>query len=114
MFKSDTNRLYVQWKPADEGELLSPADFERRFRDLERRLAVVGIETFEREWVTRLDVSVDLVCAPADGKALLDGLSWRHGSRAGNESQSTVSRDRRSTSDRAPQTTFWLGPTAAI
>jgi hypothetical protein len=73
-FKSDTNRLYVQWKPADEGELLRPAEFEERFRDLERRLAVVGIESFERVWVTRLDVSVDLLCAPEDGKALLDGL----------------------------------------
>jgi hypothetical protein len=74
MFKSDTNRLYVQWKPADAGELLRPAQFEERFHDLERRLAVVGIETFERVWVTRLDVSVDLACAPEDGKALLDGL----------------------------------------
>jgi len=74
LFKSDTNRLYVQWKPADEGELLRPAEFQQRFQDLERRLAVVGIETFERVWVTRLDVSVDLLCAPEDGKALLDGL----------------------------------------
>jgi hypothetical protein len=73
-FKSDTNRLYVQWKPAAEGELLRPDHFETQFRDLERRLAVVGIESFERVWVTRLDVSVDLLCAPEDGKALLDGL----------------------------------------
>lgn len=73
-FKSDSNRLYVQWKPADEGELLRPAEFESRYGDLERRLAVVGIETWERVWVTRLDVSVDLLCNPEDGKALLDGL----------------------------------------
>jgi hypothetical protein len=73
MFKSDTNRAYVQWKPADAGELLRPAGFEDEFRDLKRRLAVIGIETFERMWVTRLDVSVNVVCAPEDGKALLDG-----------------------------------------
>src|SRR5581483_9692906 len=74
-FKNDTKRLYVQWKPADEGDLLRPAAFERRFRDLERRMALVGIESFEPAWVTRLDVAVDLVCAPEDGKALLDGLA---------------------------------------
>jgi hypothetical protein len=74
-FKSDTNRLYIQWKPADEGELLRPAQFEDQFRDLERRLAIVGLETWERVWVTRMDVSVDLLCAPEDGKALLDALA---------------------------------------
>lgn len=73
-FKRDTNRLYVQWRPVGEGELLRPDDFERRFRALEQRMGVVGLESFERQWVTRVDVSVDLVCSPADGKVLLDAL----------------------------------------
>jgi hypothetical protein len=111
-FKSDTNRLYVQWKPADEGELLPPAEFERTFRGLERRLAIVGIETFERQWATRLDVSVDLVCAPEDGKALLDGLAAARLPR-GQRLPSMGSRDRPSTSDLAPRMTSSLGPIAA-
>ena len=73
-FKRDTNRLYVQWKPVAEGELLRPEDFEREYNALEQRMAVVGLESFERQWVTRVDVSVDLECSPADGKALLDAL----------------------------------------
>ena len=102
-FKSDTNRLYVQWKPADEGELLRPDDFQARLHDLERRLAVVGIETYERVWVTRLDVSVDLLCAPEDGKALLDGLE-RPGSLAVNGLRSMGSHVRRCTSGREHRT----------
>jgi hypothetical protein len=101
-FKSDTNRLYVQWKPADEGELLLPADFEARFRDLERRLAVVGIESYERVWVTRLDVSVDLVCAPEDGKALLDGLE-----------AARLPRGQRITVDGQPRSTVYFRPRAS-
>jgi hypothetical protein len=73
-FKRDTNRLYIQWKPVGDGELLRPADFEREFHALEQRMAVVGLESFERQWVTRVDVSVDLECSPADGKMLLDAL----------------------------------------
>jgi hypothetical protein len=73
-FKSDTSRLYIQWKPVVEGELLRPEDFECEFHGLEQRMAVVGLESFERAWVTRVDVSVDLECSPADGKALLDAL----------------------------------------
>ena len=98
-FKSDTNRLYVQWKPADEGELLRPAEFEPRFRDLERRMAVVGLESFERVWVTRLDVSVDLACAPENGKALLDGLE---GAR--------LPRGQRITVDGQPRSTVYFRP----
>jgi hypothetical protein len=102
MFKSDTNRLYVQWKPADSGELLRPAHFEERFRDLERRLAVVGIETFERVWITRLDVSVDLACAPEDGKALLDGLQ-----------AARLPRGQRITVDGQPRSTVYFRPRAS-
>jgi hypothetical protein len=98
-FKTDTNRLYVQWKPADEGELLRPAEFEGRFRDLERRLAIVGIESFERVWITRLDVSVDLLCAPEDGKALLDGLQ-----------AARLPRGQRITVDGQPRSTVYFRP----
>ena len=101
-FKSDTNRLYVQWKPVDAGELLRPTEFQARFRDLERRLAVVGIETFERVWVTRLDVSVDLVCAPEDGKALLDGLE-----------AARLPRGQRITVDGQPRSTVYFRPRAS-
>jgi hypothetical protein len=101
-FKADTNRLYVQWKPADEGELLPPADFEARFSDLERRLAVVGIETFERVWITRLDVSVDLLCAPEDGKALLSGLE-----------AARLPRGQRITVDGQPRSTVYFRPRAS-
>jgi|SRR5581483_9957244 len=98
-FKSDTNRLYVQWKPADEGELLRPDEFEPRFRDLKRRMAVVGLESFERVWVTRLDVSVDLACAPEDGKALLDGLE-----------AARLPRGQRVTTDGQPRSTVYFRP----
>jgi hypothetical protein len=101
-FKSDTNRLYVQWKPADDGELLRPDDFEKAFRSLERRLAVVGIETFERVWITRLDVSVDLLCAPEDGKALLVGLE-----------AARLPRGKRITVDGQPRSTVYFRPRAS-
>jgi hypothetical protein len=102
LFKSDTKRLYVQWKPAGAGELLKPAHFEKEFRYLEERLAVVGIETYERVWITRLDVSVDLVCAPEDGKALLDGLQ-----------ASRLPRGQRITVDGQPRSTVYFRPRAS-
>jgi hypothetical protein len=37
-------------------------------------MALVGLTSFEPAWVTRLDVAVDPVCRPADGKLLLDAL----------------------------------------
>ena len=101
-FKSDSNRLYVQWKPADAGELLRPADFEGRYRALEQRLGVVGIETWERVWVTRLDVSVDLLCNPEDGKALLDGLE-----------AARLPRGQRITVDGQPRSTVYFRPRAS-
>jgi hypothetical protein len=101
-FKSDTNRLYVQWKPAAKNELLRPEAFEEQFRDLERRLAVVGIESFEPVWVTRLDVSVDLLCAPEDGKALLDGLE-----------AARLPRGQRITVDGQPRSTVYFRPRAS-
>jgi hypothetical protein len=101
-FKSDTNRLYVQWKPVEPGELLRPMDFEEKFRGLERRLAVMGIESFERVWATRLDVSVDLICAPEDGKALLAGLE-----------AARLPRGQRVTVDGQPRSTVYFRPRAS-
>src|ERR1700690_958361 len=54
--------------------MLRPGESERQFHALEQRMAVVCLESFERQWVTRLDVSVDLECSPPDGKLLLDAL----------------------------------------
>ncbi|HVU77353.1 MAG TPA: hypothetical protein VHC67_07210 [Gaiellaceae bacterium] len=95
----DTKRLYVQWKPAARNELLRPCEFEAQFRDLEKRLAVVGIETWEPVWVTRLDVSVDLLCDPEDGKALLDGLE-----------AARLPRGQRITVDGQPRSTVYFRP----
>jgi hypothetical protein len=100
-FMLDTNRLYVQWKPADPGDLLPPAKFEDEFHGLERRMAVVGIESFERVWITRLDVAVDLVCAPEDGKALLNGLE-----------AARLPRGQRITVEGQPRSTVYFRPRA--
>jgi len=101
-FMHDTNRLYVQWKPAAPGELMSPAKFESELNALERRMAVVGIESYERVWITRLDVAVDLLCAPEDGKALLNGLE-----------AARLPRGQRITVEGQPRSTVYFRPRAS-
>jgi hypothetical protein len=73
-WKSDTKRLYVQAKLAADGELCPPAEIRARVRELLERMAIVGIESYEDPWVTRLDVAVDAGSHPMDGKLLLDAL----------------------------------------
>lgn len=89
-----TNRLYVQWKPAAPGELLDPDHFSAEFLKLQERMAVIGVESFEPSWVTRMDVAVDLECEPAAGKLLLDALS---SVRLGGGNRVTTDGDPRST-----------------
>jgi hypothetical protein len=74
LWKSDTKRLYVQAKLAPEGELCAPGDFMAAADGLVRHMENVGLASWERPWVTRVDVAVDATCDPADGKLLLDGL----------------------------------------
>jgi hypothetical protein len=71
-WKSDTKRLYVQAKLADEGELCHPRNLPERARLLVERMGAVGIVSYERPWVTRVDVAVDAECDSANGKLLLD------------------------------------------
>src|SRR5690242_10915716 len=65
-WKSDTRRLYVQAKLADENELCPPRELAGRVRALMERMAVVGVVSYEQPWVTRIDVAVDATCARAD------------------------------------------------
>ena len=73
-WKSDTKRLYVQAKLADEGDLCPPCEIADRTRALIGRMAAAGIVNWERPWVTRVDVAVDAECEGVDGKLLLDAL----------------------------------------
>jgi hypothetical protein len=73
-WKSDTKRLYVQAKLADAGELCPPRELAERTRGLIERMAAAGVVSYERPWVTRVDVAVDADCESADGKLLLDAL----------------------------------------
>jgi hypothetical protein len=73
-WKSDTNRLYVQAKLAEESELCPPRELVGRVQALMERMAIVGLVSYEQPWVTRVDVAVDATCASADGKLLLDAL----------------------------------------
>jgi hypothetical protein len=73
-WKSDTRRLYVQAKVADEGELCRPSELASQIRGLMERMAIVGLVSYEQPWVTRIDVAADARCDPADGKLLLDAL----------------------------------------
>lgn len=73
-WKSDTKRLYVQAKLADERELCPPREIAERTQALIERMAAAGIVSYERPWVTRVDVAVDAECESADGKLLLDAL----------------------------------------
>lgn len=80
-WRSESRRLYVQAKLAAEGELCPPGAVGVEVQVLRERMAAVGIYGHSEPWVTRLDVAVDVVCTPAWGKALLDGLA---GVRLGN------------------------------
>jgi len=71
---SDTKRLYVQAKLAPSGELCPPGAVRAEVANLIRRMAAVGITSWEEPWITRVDVAVDARCRPEDGKLLLDGL----------------------------------------
>jgi hypothetical protein len=73
-WKSDTKRLYVQAKLAEDGELCPPREIAARTRSLIERMAAAGIVSYEQPWVTRVDVAVDAECESADGKLLLDAL----------------------------------------
>jgi hypothetical protein len=73
-WKADTNRLYVQARVADAGELCPSQRFETEVRSLLKRMAVVGLVSYAEPWITRLDVAIDADCEPADGKLLLDAL----------------------------------------
>jgi hypothetical protein len=73
-WKSDTKRLYVQAKLVDEGELCPPREIPERAQAVIERMGVVGLVSYERPWVTRVDVAVDAECESADGKLLLDAL----------------------------------------
>jgi hypothetical protein len=73
-WKADTKRLYVQAKLAPPNELCPPADVAREIENVTRRMAALGITSWEQPWITRVDVAVDATCRPEDGKLLLDGL----------------------------------------
>jgi hypothetical protein len=73
-WRRETSRLYVQAKLAEEGELCAPPQLRSATDELLMRMALVGLTTYEPAWVTRIDVAVDAVCRPADGKLLLDAL----------------------------------------
>lgn len=73
-WKSDTRRLCVQAKLRDPGELCPPVEVREEVRELVERMSAVGLISYERPWVTRLDVAVDAECESADGKLLLDAL----------------------------------------
>ena len=73
-WKADTQRLYVQAKLAPPNQLCPPADVPREIENVTRRLAALGIMSWEQPWITRVDVAVDAKCRPENGKLLLDGL----------------------------------------
>jgi hypothetical protein len=73
-WKSDTKRLYVQAKLAEEGSVCGPAETGAQVRALMTRMAAVGVVSHHEPWVTRMDVAVDARCEPSDGKLLLDAL----------------------------------------
>lgn len=73
-WKADTKRLYVQAKLAPPGQLCPPAEVGAEVDELRKRMAAVGIVSYEPPWVTRIDFAVDARCRPEDGKLLLDAL----------------------------------------
>jgi hypothetical protein len=74
-WKADTKRVYVQAKLGPDGFLCPPELISGQAEALLERLAFVGIASWEPPWVTRLDVAVDGVCRPEDGRMLLDALA---------------------------------------
>jgi hypothetical protein len=75
-WKSDTSRLYVQAKLAEQGELCPLDAIAGRARGLTERMAAAGIVSYAEPWVTRMDVAIDARCRPNDGKLLLDALEF--------------------------------------
>jgi hypothetical protein len=73
-WRRETSRLYVQAKLAEDGTLCRLEDLRGAVAQLFERMAIVGVESFEPAWVTRVDVAVDAVCRPSHGKLLLDAL----------------------------------------
>jgi hypothetical protein len=73
-WKPETKRLYVQAKLAADGELCAPPDVAGAVRQVVAQLESRGLASWDRPWVTRVDVAVDGTCDPADGKLLLDAL----------------------------------------
>lgn len=73
-WKSDTNRLYVQAKLVEQGQLCAPGELAASAQGLIERMAAAGIVSYHDPWVTRMDVAVDARCRPSDGKLLLDAL----------------------------------------
>src|SRR5215207_10003084 len=67
-WKSDTSRLYVQAKLAEQGQLCAPGEVGESARGLIARMAAAGIVSYHEPWVTRMDVAVDARCCPSDGK----------------------------------------------
>jgi hypothetical protein len=74
-WRADTKRVYVQAKLAPEGLLCPPERISAQVEALLERLAFIGIASWEAPWVTRLDVAVDGLCRPEDGRMLLDALA---------------------------------------
>lgn len=73
-WREETNRLYVQAKLVDEGQLAPLGALRDSVTCLLERMAIVGLTSYEPAWITRLDVAVDGRCLPEDGKLLLDAL----------------------------------------
>lgn len=73
-WRSETKRLYVQAKLAPEGELCPPGEVMAAAAALIERMESAALASWERPWVTRVDVAVDASCDPSEGKLLLDGL----------------------------------------
>src|SRR5687768_3723478 len=73
-WKPETNRLYVQAKLSEPGQLCAPEDVSACAGQLIQRMAAIGVVSYSDPWVTRMDVAVDARCSPADGKLLLDAL----------------------------------------
>jgi hypothetical protein len=73
-WRRETARLYVQAKLGVAGALCPLDGLRDAIDQLITRMALVGVTTYEPAWVTRIDVAVDAVCDPSDGKLLLDAL----------------------------------------
>jgi len=75
-YSDRTQRLSVQLKLADEGELTSPDDLQGSVeRFVAYTLAVRGLEPYSLAFVTRVDVSADLACDSLTGRKIIDGMA---------------------------------------